>query len=91
MERYPYDNLAVIVSHLTENEQVIRRDTLDVNLNRGENLPSSSLLQRVSLSIPTIHIRKKQIYRLKVRHMMSTDPLPGIVDVGVLIKEEQDD
>ncbi len=87
-DRYPYQQLCLVVEQTTLPSRFIRRDTLNCRLTspEGEMLGKGVTLYQKSFHLPDVILNEGDSLAIKVHHAMKRQSLPGIADVGILLK-----
>ncbi len=86
---YPYNNIALIISHNFKNKSRFELDTIYYHLtdeegNRNEH--GWSCLSPSSNRLKPIFVRDSGHYQIKIYHGMSDDLILGIHDIGIKIE-----
>ena len=88
--KYPYQNLFIVVSHNLQDSTTFETDTLALSLADNEGNWKGSAwgsLRQSSLPLGKVSIKGSGNYLFKVSHGMKDEVLPGIRDVGVYLSK----
>ena len=86
---FPYQILWLQAELELESPRMAFRDTIDCRIadDKGNFLGKGLSLHENVYFLKTVVLHEGQYGRMKLRHIMRRDPLPGISDVGVIIKK----
>jgi gliding motility-associated lipoprotein GldH len=87
---YPYTNLTVIVTQQAQLSGIQRTDTLNITLtdDDGNELGQGTNYQQMDIALGDIELEADDSLFVSIRHHMSREVLPGIIDVGVSLEIE---
>lgn len=88
---YPYQNISLAVAHIVEDSIVLRTDTLHYELrnNLGQHTDYNwSSLFSASQTLPVLRPQYFGPQLLKLWHIMETDSLRGISDIGIKVARQ---
>ncbi|MBR6277060.1 MAG: gliding motility lipoprotein GldH [Prevotella sp.] len=82
---YPYRNLCIVVEQTTFPSHYFLRDTLRCDLvNAKDNNGGKGIsLYQYSFPLPDISVNEGDSMHFCIRHLMRSEELPGITDIGV--------
>lgn len=89
-EQYPYQGLWIVAETFLNNPIAHRRDTLFFQTadEDGQFIGKGVTLLQADTLLTTLHLQEGQNGRIRLRHIMQRETLPGIRDVGVKVCTE---
>lgn len=84
-DRYPYQQLNIVVEQTTLPSRYMRRDTLDCRLisSKGDILGKGVMLFEQTFHLPDISLNEGDSLLFRIHHNMKRESLPGISDIGI--------
>jgi gliding motility-associated lipoprotein GldH len=81
---YPFTNLTIIVTQQAQLSGIQRTDTLNITLtdDDGNELGQGTNYQQMDIALGDIELEADDSLFVSIRHHMSREVLPGIIDVG---------
>lgn len=87
---YPFTNLTIIVTQQAQRSGIQRTDTLNTVLTdeEGYKLGQGTNYRQMDIPLPNIELEAGDSLFVSIRHIMESEILPGVSDVGVSLKIE---
>lgn len=86
---YPYRNLWLAIRQVWHNPESVRTDTIECVLTEknGTNNGNGVSIYQYEFPQKSFHLEQGSCGEISVNHIMRNDILPGITEVGLLIKQ----